>query len=316
VRKAEPSDVEAQHKAKDLAANETILRGGYQEAVSNEERPPAPGEAEKEDEETPHVEETSRITPAQIVNARVTREAAPLQARIKGDPTNPHAYLNLAAVYRRSQQFDKAREVLEEGLAASGQNFELSLALTELAIEPFRRNLALAEEKLKTEPEDEEVRKIRIRLLKEINTRELDLFRQKADRYPTDMTYRYELGVRLLRAGQVDEAIRELQATRADPRNQWRSLLYLGYCFKTRNNWRLAQRNFEEALAALPAVEDAAKKEILFQLASGAADSGDLAKAVDLAHELANLDFAFRDIGRLLDEWQERLQKEKADVSG
>ena len=122
------------------------------------------------------------------------------------------------------------------------------------------------------------------------------------------------VGVRLLRAGQTDEAIRELQTARADLHYQWRSLYYLGFCFKGRNNWRLAQRNFEEALQGLPAGEESARKEILFQLAQGAADSGDLAKAVDLAHELANLDFSFRDIGRLLDEWQERMQK--ADVSG
>ena len=35
--------------------------------------------------------------------------------------------------------------------------------------------------------------------------------------------------------------------------------------------------------------------------------------SVDIGHELANLDFAYRDIGRLLDEWQARLQK--ADVA-
>jgi hypothetical protein len=28
-----------------------------------------------------------------------------------------------------------------------------------------------------------------------------------------------------------------------------------------------------------------------------------------MAHELANLDFSYRDIGRLLDEWQTRLQQ-------
>ena len=60
-------------------------------------------------------------------------------------------------------------------------------------------------------------------------------------------------GVRLLHAGQIDEAIRELQASRADPRHHWKSLLYLGYCFKNRNNWRLAERNFAEALKDLPA---------------------------------------------------------------
>src|SRR5437764_1461878 len=34
VRQAHPADVEAQHKAKDLAASETIARGHYQDAVA------------------------------------------------------------------------------------------------------------------------------------------------------------------------------------------------------------------------------------------------------------------------------------------
>ncbi|HEV3078651.1 MAG TPA: hypothetical protein VGY66_02690, partial [Gemmataceae bacterium] len=151
--------------------------------------------------------------------------------------------------------------------------------------------------------------KIRIRLLKEINTRELDLYRQKSERFPTEMSHRLELGVRLLRAGQTDAAIVELQAARSDPRQRWRSLLYLGYCFKSRNNWRLAQRNFEEAMQNLPVGEDGTRKELLFQLAAGAAEAGDLAKAVDLAYELANLDFAYRDISKLLDDWQAKLQQ-------
>ena len=64
------------------------------------------------------------------------------------------------------------------------------------------------------------------------------------------MSHRYEVGVRLLRGGQIDEAIQELQAARGDPRLRWQSLIQLGHCFKARNNWRLAQRNFEEALAS------------------------------------------------------------------
>src|SRR5262249_39223357 len=98
------------------------------------------------------------------------------------------------------------------------------------------------------------------------------------------------------------------QAARTDPRQRWRALLYLGHCFKSRHHWRLAERNFEEALQNLPAEEEASRKELLFQLAHGCAESGDLAKAVELAYELANIDFGYRDIGRLLDEWQIRLQ--------
>jgi tetratricopeptide (TPR) repeat protein len=170
----------------------------------------------------------------------------------------------------------------------------------------------LTEERQRAAPQDEDVRQIRLRLMKEVNNRELELYRRKADRFPTEMVHRFELGVRLLRAGQVDEAIRELQAARSDPRQHWRSLMYLAYCFKTRNNWRLAKRNFEECLQNLPAHEQATRKEVLFQLAQGSAEAGDLSAAIELAHELANLDFAYKDIGRLLDEWQARL--EQADV--
>jgi len=133
------------------------------------------------------------------------------------------------------------------------------------------------------------------------------MFRQKADRYPTELVHRLELGLRLLRAGQVEGAIMELQAARSDPRQRWRAMLYLGYCFRTRSNWRLAQRNFEEALQNLPPTEEGTRKELLFCLAQGAAESGDLSRAVDLGYDLANLDFGYRDIGRLVDEWQAQL---------
>jgi hypothetical protein len=44
-------------------------------------------------------------------------------------------------------------------------------------------------------------------------------------------------------------------------------------------------------------------------VAQGAAEAGGLPKAVEVGYELANLDFGVYDIGRLLDEWQSRMQK-------
>jgi tetratricopeptide (TPR) repeat protein len=321
IRKADPTDAEAQHKAKDLAASDTIARGNYEAVYSSpdeeeyeDEVEEAPAEATEQAKETPP--EKQPPAPAKQPAAPVTpplgpepRDAATVRARIKSDPTNVNPYLHLASLYRRAGQIDRARLVLEEGFGPTGNAFELTIEMADLDIEPFRRNLALTDDKLRTQPQDEELRKIRVRLLKEINTREMEVFRQKAERFPTEMVHRLELGIRLLRAGQTDGAILELQAARVDPRHRWRALLYLGYCFKSRNNWRLAQRNFEEALQTLPAGEEASRKELLFQLATGAADSGDLSKAIDLGYELANLDFGYRDIGRLLDEWQNRLQK-------
>jgi len=62
-------------------------------------------------------------------------------------------------------------------------------------------------------------------------------------------------------------------------------------------------------LQALPPQEAATRKELLFTLAQGCAEANELADAVEMGHELANLDFVYRDIGRLLDEWQARLQQ-------
>ncbi len=122
------------------------------------------------------------------------------------------------------------------------------------------------------------------------------------------MNHNIELGTRLLKADLVDEAIAELQKARRDERLKWKASMLLGDCFKKRSNWRLAQRNFEEALTTIPQTEEPSRKELLYQLASGCAENGDLPRAIDLGHELANLDFAFKNIGKLLDEWNDRLQ--------
>ncbi len=338
IRKARPGDVEAQHKVKDLAADDTIARGQYHAVIQSgeeleEEDPPAEAPlpkkrstdefpaAKRQDESgtpPPPTKGTPAVPAADAAAAppvtdRLEREAAPIRARLEKEPTSPYLYLQLAAVYRRGDDLDKARAVLREGLGPTGNDFELSVQLADLDIEPFRRNLAITEEKLKAAPDNAELRRLRTRLRKEVNTRELELFRQKADRYPTEMSHRYEVGVRLMRAGQIDEAIRELQSSRGDPRYRWQSLLTLGQCFKARNNWRLAERNFEEALKNLPAGEINHRKEILYELAVGSAEANDLNKAIDLGTELANIDFSYRDIGRLLDEWQTRAQQ--ANVS-
>lgn len=312
VKEKHPTDVEAAHKAKDLAASETIQKGHYVEAAAGTKESPVLGRIE------------ARAVERQD---RVGREVEPLLKRIKADPTEPALYVQLSGVYRRHDQADRARAVLQQGLGPTGNAFQLQLELMDLDLAPVRKNLELAEARLRRikdknkqddetthddEAEDDlterDLIQLRAKLIKEINTREIDFFRVKADRFPNDLGHRIELGTRLLKADLVDEAINELQLARRDEKFKWKAAMLLGICFKKRNNWRLAQRNFEEALAAVPESDEAARKELLYQLASGCAENGDLSRAVDLGHELANLDFGFKDIGKLLDDWNDRLQ--------
>lgn len=305
VREAAPDDVEAAHKAKDLAASETIQRGGYESSRSFDESAPGAGSG-------------IMHPPAN----RSDREAERLLTQIEAAPTDYALYLELASVYRRANQADKARAVLQQGLAPTGSDPRILIEILELDLEPFRRKLAANDRRIEAreanpDPEDEdddttldELHRMRHRLLKEINSRELELFRMRADRQPGEMSFRLELGIRLLRAERTDEAIVELQQARKDERLIGRATMYLGFCFKSRKNWRLAKRNFEEALEHIPPRDEEQRKEVLFQLAQGYAEAGELEQALEMGHELANLDFAYRGIGQLIDEWEARLRED------
>lgn len=305
VKEADPRDVEAAHKAKDLAASETIARGKYQEAADGSKESPV----------------LAKMESAAIQNQdRLARDTGALLKRIEADPTEPSLYLQLAAAYRKHHQEDRARAALQQGLGPTGNHFSLQIELAELDLLPFRKNLELTDARLKElrarlangdEPEEgptvEELAAARSKLQKEVASREVDLLRTKAERFPSDLLHRLELGARLLKADRTDEAITELQQARRDEKLKGRAAMYLGACFRKRNNWRLAQRNYEEALQALPGKDESARKEVLYQLATGSAENGDLPRALDLGHELANLDFGYKNIGALLDEWQARV---------
>ena len=322
VRKIKPDDGEAQRKSKDLAASETIARGQYGDVVGSENKEGEDSPAGKAGTAAPgaglglkprsHPE--IQFGKGQAPQDRTQREIDGLRARIKDEPTNASVYLQLARLYRQADQREQAHQVLTEGLVPTANAFELAIELVDLEIEAMRKNLAVAEQQLKAKPDDADLRKLRSRLRKEINSRELEMHRQKADRFPSEMSHRLELGIRLLRSGQTDEAIKELQTARADLKLRWQVQMYLGHCFKARNNWTLAQRNFDESLQQLPPNEKAFRKEILYILAVGAAENGDLPKAVDCGNELANDDYSYRDISKLLDEWQAKMKQEK--VSG
>lgn len=307
VRRADPYDRDAASKMKDLAASDTLVRGQYQAATLGEEENSNDSTEERRALASP-AKSSGPVMPGRGFKP-VRNEAEVLREKINADPSNVNGWLQLAGHYRRHEEFEKAHALLQEGLGPTGKAFELVVEMADVETEPFRRNLAVAESKLSATPDDEELKRLRLRLRKEINTRELELYRRKAEYYPTEMGHRLELGIRLLRAGLADEAIRELQAARGDTRHRVQAAYYLGLAFKGRNNWSLAQRNFEEAMQHLGPGDKELRKDLLYQIAQGAAHAGDLARAVEVGQELAYEDFSYRDIGRLLEEWQSRLQQ-------
>jgi tetratricopeptide (TPR) repeat protein len=325
VRKLAPRDSEAADKVRGLSAKLTIDKMGTsgpveaKDAATEETKPeqaalpqtadhkplPAPPSAPP----PPAPAAGPARAPGHALPTRVEQEASRLRARIEADPTNPRVYVELAAHYRRADLLEQASEVLRHGRAPTGEDFELVMELSDVDTERLRRALTQVSERLLERGQDEDLTAKRDRLLEMINTRELEWYRKKLARYPTEQAYSLEVGVRLYRARQHKEAIPHLQAARTVPAQRVRALLHIGYCFKELGNWDLARRALEDGLKELPREDMTLRREFLFELARGAADHGDLTTAVERGNELAFLDFNYRAISELLEEWRGGLQR-------
>ncbi|HEY3788722.1 MAG TPA: hypothetical protein VGL71_07700, partial [Urbifossiella sp.] len=134
VKETHPSDVEAAHKAKDLAASATIQKGQYEEAAAGTKESPVLGRIE------------SRAVEKQDKGAR---ETEPIRKRLEADPTEPSLYVQLATVYRKYGQDDRARAALQQGLGPTGNAFQIQLALMDLDLVPIRNSLDQTEAKLR-----------------------------------------------------------------------------------------------------------------------------------------------------------------------
>ena len=307
VHKKCPKDLEASKKATNLAASETIMRGNYDGAAAGN----APSPIKKDKSGSHRVVAEGETASESLAYERIARDENMLLKRIADQPANALGYLQLGQLYRRNDMLDKARDTFQKGIAAVGQHFEIGLELSDLDIDPFRKDLAIIEEKLRDDPKNVDLVPKRDALAKEINSRELTFYRTKSDRFPTDTNARYEMAVRLYQAGQPEAAINEFQKLRTDPKHKVRVLIYLGLCFIARNNWRLAQKNLEDGLAQMTAAEEHFRKDVMYHLACGYASIGELQKAIDLGSDLANIDYNFKDIGPKIEQWQAKKDKPK-----
>lgn len=297
VAKRCPTDEEANRKQKDLAAMETIARGGYERNITRAQEQAASAEAPQSTGDTP-------LEPAVSIADPLQHQVNLLRQRIEADPAQVSHYLSLADIYKRRGHLEEATQVLQEGLQKAGPQFELHQALAEVEIETLRQNLRTANRRVEENPNDDFSKQLREKLGLEILRREMDLYRARLDRYPNDNAARVALATRLLLLGLLDEAIREFQLARKDPKHASRALVGLGKCFLQKKNYALARRNFQEALDTLPPGEEELRKELLYELAVLAAQEKDYETAIRLGTEVANLDYFYRDIGSLLERWQ------------
>ncbi len=148
---------------------------------------------------------------------------------------------------------------------------------------------------------------------------EVSEYRERCEKYPTDLGLRFDLGRRLYELGEFDDAIAALQEAQNDARHRSKAQHLIGQCF-------LRQEWFEEAVESLRgAVESyefkddethlAMRYDLMAALEAHARENDDLAAAEEAsehAKTIALKQLSFRDIRQKRDSIRQLIKDLKA----
>lgn len=130
---------------------------------------------------------------------------------------------------------------------------------------------------------------------------DLNVFKDRVERFPTELRYKYEYGQRLFSAGRYDDAIPVLQAARSDPKNRTQCALLLGRCFYKKGYFPQAITILQEESAAYHSPDDDTGKALLYWLARAQEESGNVQAAREGYGKILQLDYNYRDVRARLD---------------
>jgi len=126
---------------------------------------------------------------------------------------------------------------------------------------------------------------------------------------PEDIETHYNLGIAYKEMGLIDDAIREFQTSRNDPRFYVQSMTMLGICYMEKGLYPIAIKAFKEALDNID-TRDESYWGALYDLAAAHEKNGELARAFELYTDIYGWNSKFRDVGERLSQLKASMEKE------
>jgi len=123
---------------------------------------------------------------------------------------------------------------------------------------------------------------------------------KRAERFPTDLQIRFELGQLYFQAGKITEAMKEFQKAQGNPHRRIQALSHLGQCFAQRGIHDLAATTFQDAIKE-KAVFDEEKKELIYLLGSVFEKMGKREDAIAQFKIIYAVDVGYKDVADKID---------------
>lgn len=213
-----------------------------------------------------------------------------LEEQIKQNPKNVSTYIELADIHIQVEHFDKAEDVLTRGVKFCGPGDGMQDKLEDVQIRRMRQKMS------KVDRTSDEWKKLRL----EMNETELGIWKNRCERYPNNLGFKYDLGLRYQMKGDNDEAIKQFQISKKEPRRAGLSCLALGQCFQAIKQYSLAMANYQEAIEKIPDRDAENRKKAYYLAGKLSIALNEYDKANEFLAKLADIDFSYKDVSELL----------------
>ena len=287
ILKQRPNDLEVRARLNYLSAEKAIHKGKYATGGNR------------------HLLESASaaIPENEDVMGRSLTVAEQIERRIEKNPQDTANYIELAEWYKKQPDFAKAEECYAR--AASALNDDPGMI--ERLFETQKKRLHAETLRLKGEYEktlQEDVKSLFFATRNQYETKSMELAQHRIKHSPHRADYHFDYGILLQKNEQVKEAIAEFQIAKMEKSLEGNCLLELGRCFQMIRQYKLAMTHYQEAVSALELGES--KKKALYLAMKLAFTLEDFGQAELFGHQLAAIDFSYRDLGDILEQIAQR----------
>jgi tetratricopeptide (TPR) repeat protein len=284
-----PTNNDLAQALKDLSARATMDEGGYDALADGTG---SYRDILKDKEEAISLEQQNRQVKTEDVAERLINE---YETRLKTEPNNLKMVRSLAELYTQKKQFDKALVYYEQIKASDvGADASLDRSIAETMARKFDHEIS----QLDATAPDFADKSAKLQAEKEAY--QLAECQKRAERFPTDLQIRFELGHLFFKAGKVGEAIQEFQKAQGNPHRRIAAMNYLAQCFAKRRMFDLATRTLQNALKE-KLVFDEEKKELIYNLGCVLEGMGKKDEAIKQFELIYEVDIGYRDVAAKVD---------------
>jgi hypothetical protein len=227
---------------------------------------------------------------AEIMNRLVRSEADAkevltyLDEDLKGEGGQDKAlWIKKGDLERRFISAAAARISYTKAKTLDAHDFNIEMRLDELDLDDAKAAVESA-----TPSEQPAARKVLLE-------KEILSFRKRAERQPMDLSHRYNLGIRLIKNGDIDGAAVEFQRAQNDSKLKRGAHRYLGFCFTKKNLLDLAHQQYTAYLSLVEDDQTDEAKEVRYARARLSEDLGRKTDAIQDHERIVAIDLNYKD---------------------